>query len=86
MTVCSKDSDSVVNEFQDVFPDDFPGVPPPREIDFGIDLQPDNKQISIPPYRMAPSELKELKQQLENLTDKDFIQPSIPLGVLQCYL
>ena len=48
----------VVNEFQDLFPDDLPGVPPPWEIDFGIDLEPDTKQISVPPYRMAPVELK----------------------------
>ena len=54
----SMDSVLVVNEFQDLFPDDLPGVPPPREIDFGIDLEPDTKQISVPPYRMAPVELK----------------------------
>ena len=53
----------VVNEFQDVFPDDLPGVPPPREIDFSIDLEPDTKPISIPPYRMALAELKDLKLQ-----------------------
>ena len=51
----------IVNEFLDVFPGDLPGVPPTREIDFGIDLEPDTKPISIPPYRMAPAELKELK-------------------------
>ena len=45
----------VVNEFLDVFPDDLPGVPPPREIDFGIDLEPNTKPISIPPYKMAPA-------------------------------
>ena len=67
----------VVNDFQDVFPDDLPGVPPSREIDFGIDLKPDTKQISIPPYRMAKTELKEFKLQLEYLIDKGFIQPSI---------
>ena len=48
----------VVNEFQDVFPDDLPRVPPPREINFGIDLEPDTKPISIPPYEIAPAELK----------------------------
>ncbi|XP_069149231.1 uncharacterized protein [Solanum lycopersicum] len=51
----------IVNEFLDVFPDDLPGVPPPREIDFGIDLEPNTTPISIPPYRMAPAELKKLK-------------------------
>ena len=51
----------VVNEFLDVFPEDLPGFPPLREIDFGIDLEPDTKPISIPPYQMAPSELKEFR-------------------------
>ena len=71
------DSVPVVNEFLDVFPEDFPGVPPLREIDFGIDLEHDTKPISIPPYWMAPAELKELKLQLKDLIDKGFIQPSI---------
>ena len=55
------DTVPVVNEFQDVFPDDFHRVPPPPDIDFGIDLEPDTKPISIPPYRMVPAELKKLK-------------------------
>ncbi|KAH0637947.1 hypothetical protein KY290_036496 [Solanum tuberosum] len=67
----------VVNEFPEVFPDDLPEVPPKREIDFGIDLLPDTQPISIPPYRMAPAELKELKEQLKDLLDKGFIRPSI---------
>nr|XP_016464696.1 PREDICTED: uncharacterized protein LOC107787615 [Nicotiana tabacum] len=67
----------VVREFSDIFPGDLPGLPPVREIDFGIDLPPDIQPISIPPYRMAPTELKELKQQLQNLLDKGFIIPSI---------
>ncbi|XP_059288811.1 uncharacterized protein LOC132042223 [Lycium ferocissimum] len=65
----------VVSEFPEVFPDDLPGVPPDREIDFGIDLLPDTKPISIPSYRMAPAELKELKVQLKDLLDKGFIRP-----------
>ena len=52
----------VVNEFLEVFPKDLPGIPPDREIDFGIDVLPDTRPISIPPYRMAPAELKELKE------------------------
>ncbi len=67
----------VVNEFPEVFPEDLPRVPPEREIDFGIDLLPDTQPISIPPYRMAPAELKELKEQLKDLLDKGFIRPSI---------
>ncbi|WMV33463.1 hypothetical protein MTR67_026848 [Solanum verrucosum] len=47
-----------------------------REIDFGIDLLPDTQPISIPPYRMAPTELKELKEQLRDLLEKGFIRPS----------
>ena len=75
--VPSIDSVPVVNEFPDVFPYNFLRVPPPREIDFCIDLEPDTKEISIPPYRMAPAELKELKLQLKDVTDKGFIQPGI---------
>ncbi|KAH0711565.1 hypothetical protein KY289_007524 [Solanum tuberosum] len=67
----------VVREFPEVFPDDLPGIPPEREIDFGIDLIPDTRPISIPPYRMAPAELKELKEQLRDLLDKGFIRPSV---------
>ena len=51
------DSFPVVNEFQDIFPDYLLGVPPPREIYFGIDLEPDTKLILISPYRIDPAEL-----------------------------
>ncbi|MCF7184013.1 hypothetical protein L3H42_10980, partial [Corynebacterium sp. MC-13] len=66
----------VVNEFPDVFPDELPGLPPEREVEFTIDLLPDTQPISIPPYRMAPAELKELKEQLKDLLEKGFIRPS----------
>ncbi|MCF7184078.1 hypothetical protein L3H42_11315, partial [Corynebacterium sp. MC-13] len=62
----------VVNEFLDVFPNDLPGVPPKKKIDFGIDLFLDTQPISIPPYRMAPVELKE---QLRDLLEKSCITP-----------
>ncbi|XP_070048939.1 uncharacterized protein [Nicotiana tomentosiformis] len=52
----------VVWEFSDVFPSDLPGMPPDHDIDFRIDLAPDTQLISITPYRMAPKELKELKE------------------------
>ncbi|XP_075096435.1 uncharacterized protein LOC142174524 [Nicotiana tabacum] len=66
----------VVNEFPDVFPDELPGLPPEREIDFAIDVLPDTQPTSIPLYRMAPTELKELKGQLKDLLNKGFIRPS----------
>ncbi|KAH0650459.1 hypothetical protein KY284_030371 [Solanum tuberosum] len=61
----------IVNEFPEVFPDDLPGVPPEKEIDFSINLLSDIQPISIPPYRMALAELKELNEQLKDLLDKD---------------
>ena len=51
----------VVDEFSEVFPEDLPGVPPYREVEFRIDLVPGTAPISLPAYRMAPVELKELK-------------------------
>ncbi|XP_070025583.1 uncharacterized protein [Nicotiana sylvestris] len=63
----------ILNEFPDVFPDELPGVPPNREIDFGIDVMPDMQPITTPLYRMAPKELKELKEQLKDLLEKGFI-------------
>ena len=67
----------VVREFPDVFPDDIVGLPPEREVEFTIDLIPGTKLIYIPPYRMDPAELRELKAQLEELLSKGFIRPSI---------
>lgn len=67
----------VVNAFPDGFSDDLPGICPEQEIDFCINLLPETNPISIPPYRMAPAELIELKSQLKDLHDKDFIRPSI---------
>nr|XP_033517133.1 uncharacterized protein LOC117281403 [Nicotiana tomentosiformis] len=67
----------VVREFPEVFPDDLPGLPPERIIDFGIDLMPGTQPISIPPYRIAPAELNELREQLKDLLDKGFIRPSV---------
>ena len=67
----------VVCEYPDVFPEDLPGLPPDREIEFAIDLEPGVKPISIPPYRMAPAELRELKTQVQELLDKGFVRPSV---------
>ncbi|WRX11508.1 Reverse transcriptase domain - like 10 [Theobroma cacao] len=67
----------IVSEFPNVFPDDLSRLPPDRELEFPIDLLSGTAPISIPPYRMAPAELKELKVQLQELVDKGFIRPSI---------
>ena len=67
----------IVSEYTDVFPQELPGIPPDREIEFRIDLNPDTRPISKAPYRMAPAKLKELKAQLEELLQLGFIRPSI---------
>ena len=54
----------VVCEYPDVFPNDLPGMPPHREVEFSIDLVPGSGAVSKPSYRMAPTELRELKTQL----------------------
>ena len=66
----------MVHEFLDVFPEELPGLPPEREIKFCMDVVPGTDPISMPPYRMTPIELKELKEQLQELLDNGFIRPS----------
>ena len=67
---------SVVYKFQDVFPKDLPRLPLYREIEFEIELLPRTMLISKAPYRIAPLELKDLKQRLQELLVKKFICPS----------
>ena len=66
----------VVSGFPDIFPPELPGLPPTREIKFCIELIPGTSPVSIPPYRMAPAELAELRIQLDDLLEKGFIRPS----------
>jgi hypothetical protein len=66
----------VVREFADVFPDELPCMPPDRDVEFVIELQPGTAPISKRPYRMPPKELAELKTQLQELLDKGYIRPS----------
>jgi hypothetical protein len=66
----------VVNEYPDVFPEELPGMPPDRDIEFVIDLIPGTSPIAKRPYRMAASELTELNKQLEELQRIGFIRPS----------
>jgi hypothetical protein len=66
----------VICEYPDVFLDDLPGMPPERDIEFLIDLLPGTAPIAKRPYRMSVGELEELKKQLKELLDKQFIRPS----------
>ncbi|GJT11640.1 putative reverse transcriptase domain-containing protein [Tanacetum coccineum] len=66
----------VVKEFLDVFPEDLPGLPPVRQVEFQIDLIPGATPVTRTPYRLAPLKMKELSNQLQELTDRGFIQPS----------
>ncbi|KAA0036588.1 ty3-gypsy retrotransposon protein [Cucumis melo var. makuwa] len=70
-------SEPVVRDYPDVFPEELPGLPLHREVEFAIELEPGTVLISRAPYRMAPAELKELKMQLQELLDKGFIRPSV---------
>jgi hypothetical protein len=67
----------LVCDYPDVFTEVYSGLPPDREIEFSIDLVPGTKPIHKAPYRMAPAELKELKEQLQELIDRGFIRPSV---------
>ena len=66
----------VICEYVDVFPDELPGLPPQRVVDFGIELHPGTSSISMTPHRMASVELQELGVQLHELLDKGFIRLS----------
>nr|GFD50173.1 putative reverse transcriptase domain, aspartic peptidase domain protein [Tanacetum cinerariifolium] len=67
----------IVSEFPDVFPDKLPRIPPVREVEFNIELIPGAEPISKASYRMALIELKELKDQLQELLERGFIRPSV---------
>ncbi|GJX11379.1 putative reverse transcriptase domain-containing protein [Tanacetum coccineum] len=66
----------VVREFLKVFPEDLPGLPPVRQVEFQIDLILGVAPVARAPYRLAPSEIQELSNQLHELADRGFIQPS----------
>jgi len=74
---CKLEDIPIVYEYLDVFTEISTGLPPDREIEFSIDLMPGTQPIHKAPYHMAPSELKELKKQLEDLVDQGFIRPSV---------
>ncbi|XP_073121070.1 uncharacterized protein [Henckelia pumila] len=77
----------IVREFPDVFPDDVVGVPPVREVKFNIELMLGIVPISKAPYRLAPTEMKELRDQIQELLEKGFIRPSVsPWGAPVAFL
>ncbi|GKC25516.1 putative reverse transcriptase domain-containing protein [Tanacetum coccineum] len=67
----------IIRDFLIVFPEDLPGLPPPRQVEFQIELVPGATPVAQAPYRLAPSEMQELSNQLQELTDKGFIRPSL---------
>nr|GEX01403.1 hypothetical protein [Tanacetum cinerariifolium] len=66
----------VICDFPKVFPEEFPGIPPPRQVGFRIDLVARAAPVARAPYRLAPSKMKELSVQLQELLEKGFIRPS----------
>jgi hypothetical protein len=81
MAIDSKEPDSleiikVVSEFTDVFPEDLPGMPPERKVEFAIELLPGTAPISKRAYRVSRPELVELKKQIDELSEKGYIRPS----------
>ncbi|XP_073014546.1 uncharacterized protein [Primulina eburnea] len=68
----------VVRNFPNIIPDDVDGIPPVREVEFSIDLLPGIVPISKVPYSLEPTDMKELKDQTQELLDKGFIHPSFP--------
>ncbi|GJR90196.1 putative reverse transcriptase domain-containing protein [Tanacetum coccineum] len=67
----------VIRDFPEVFPEELPGLPPPRQVKFRINLIPCVAHVAHAPYRLAPSEMKELSKQLQELSEKGFIRPSL---------
>ncbi|GKG25728.1 hypothetical protein Tco_0398874, partial [Tanacetum coccineum] len=66
----------VIRDFPEVFPKELPRLPPPKQVEFHIDLIPGDAPVARAPYRLAPSKMKELSKQLQELLEKGFIRPS----------
>ncbi|GJR29938.1 hypothetical protein Tco_1106170 [Tanacetum coccineum] len=67
----------IVRDFPEVFPEDLPGIPPARQVEFQIDLVPGAAPVAWAPYRLAPSEMKERAKQLQELSDNDLYDPTL---------
>ncbi|XP_071686768.1 uncharacterized protein [Rutidosis leptorrhynchoides] len=66
----------IVSEFPEVFPDEFPGLPPVREVEYKIELLPGSTPVAKAPYRLAPFEIRDMMSQIQELLDRGFIRPS----------
>ncbi|GKC13460.1 hypothetical protein Tco_1010242 [Tanacetum coccineum] len=66
----------IVKDFPEVFPEDLSCIPPAQQVEFQIDLVPGAAPVARAPYREAPSEMKELAEKLQELSDKGFVRPS----------
>ncbi|GKC56721.1 hypothetical protein Tco_1084319 [Tanacetum coccineum] len=71
----------VVREFPEVFPEDLPGLPPVHQVEFQIDLIPGKAPVARAPYRLAPSEMQELSNQLQELSDRENGNSWVPIPV-----
>ncbi|GKG04674.1 hypothetical protein Tco_0315061, partial [Tanacetum coccineum] len=77
----------IIWDFPDVFPEDLSGLPSTRQMKFQIDLIPGAAPVARAPYRLAPSKMKELSEQLKGLSDKGFIRlSSSPWGALVLFV
>nr|GFD14422.1 putative reverse transcriptase domain-containing protein [Tanacetum cinerariifolium] len=70
---------SVIQDFLEVFTEELHGLPPPRQVEFCVDLIPSVAPVARTPYHLAPSKMKELSEQLKELSEKGFIRPSSSL-------
>ncbi|GKG12714.1 hypothetical protein Tco_0346951, partial [Tanacetum coccineum] len=76
---------TVIRDFLEVFPDELPGLLPPRQVEFRIDLILGVAPVARAPYHLAPSEMKELFKQLQELSEKGFfLLSSSPWGARSC--
>lgn len=84
--MASLDQVPVVREYANVFPEDLPGMPPDRDIEFVIDLIPGTAPMSKRPYRLPAHELAELKKQIHELQKRGLFAQVLHHGELQSYL
>jgi len=76
----------VVCEFPGMFPEELTGMPPKRDVEFLIQLEPGTTLVSKPPYKMAPPKLEDMKKQLMSLLEKGYIRPSSTWGCLALFM